>query len=403
MQLEAITWTRDSHELFDYESRSVENTSFHIDGSARVYRRGAHVLLGPDRDGGTYKLGFRIDNCAEYPESTEEGVLEYLLRAVYLDGRCIVQSAERQPESSAVQAKKLWTVVKEVGQYALHEGDVIKLGRFKLRVRQMCLGPEDDPVRPDVAAGEGSSCGIVAPPAADGMPCRICLLEGSGGDEDPLIEACSCRGSIQYVHLGCLRYWINGRLCLTDSSKHAYLFRQLACELCKVNYPVEVKMKDGMKIPLVPMPETRAPYIVLENMMRQEQTSGTTDQQIQAPSRGVFVISLSGKKILKLGRGHESDVRIADVSISRWHATVSFTESGQFVLEDHGSKFGTLVSMRRPRVIDPSCSDACRSRLCVQAGRTLFRLNYPTMSGEVDNWSVAAPSVAANESSETGQ
>ena len=55
MQLEAITWTRDSHELFDYESTSVEKASFHIDESVRVYRRGALVLLGPDRDGGMSK------------------------------------------------------------------------------------------------------------------------------------------------------------------------------------------------------------------------------------------------------------------------------------------------------------------------------------------------------------
>lgn len=315
-----------------------------------------------------------------------------------------MQSAERQPETSGVQAKKLWTVVKEVGQYTLHEGDVIKLGRFKLRVRQVCVGPHDDPVRPDLASGDGNSCGVVAPPTADGMPCRICLLEGSGGDEDPLVEACSCRGSIQYVHLGCLRYWINGRLCLTDASKHAYLFRQLACELCKVNYPVEVRMNDGVKIPLVPMPETRAPYIVLENMMRQEQPGDQTTSQAPA-SRGIFVISLSGKKVLKLGRGHESDVRIADVSISRWHATVSFTESGQFILEDHGSKFGTLVSMRRPRVVDPTCADPLRARLCIQAGRTLFHLNYPQVAASSeDNWSVAAPSVvgaSTNNNNET--
>ena len=327
---------------------------------------------------------------------TDEGVLEYLLRAVYLDGRCIVQSAERQPESSTVQAKKLWTVVKDVGQYLLHEGDVIKLGRFKLRVRQMCVGPEDDPVRPDITGGD-TSFGIVAPPSGDGMPCRICLLEGSGRDEDPLIQACSCRGSIQYVHLGCLRYWINGRLCLSDSSKHAYLFRQLACELCKVNYPVEVQLPDGSKMPLVPMPETRAPYIVLENMMRSDPQLGDTpgQQPNSAPaSRGIFVISLAGKKMLKLGRGHESDVRIADVSISRWHATVSFTDNGQFILEDHGSKFGTLVSMRRPRVVDPGCTNITRARLCVQAGRTLFKFNYPAAAPE-DTWSLnaTAPSV----------
>lgn len=43
---------------------------------------------------------------------------------------------------------------------------------------------------------------------------------------------------------------------------------------------------------------------------------------------------------------------IGQVSISRWHATVSFTEDGRFVLEDHNSKFGTLVALRRPRVIE---------------------------------------------------
>ena len=323
---------------------------------------------------------------------TDDGTLEYLLRAVYLDGRCIVQSADRQPDETSVQAKKLWTVVKEVGQYLLNEGDVIKLGRFKLRVRQICTGPDDEPVRPDITGGD-NSCGSVAPPSADGMPCRICLLEGSGSDADPLIEACSCRGSIQFVHLGCLRYWINGRLCLSDSSKHAYLFRQLACELCKVNYPVEVQMPDGVKMPLVPMPETWAPYIVLENMMRAEPQPG---EPAPVPaSRGIFVISLAGKKVLKLGRGHESDVRIADVSISRWHATVSFTDNGQFVLEDHGSKFGTLVSIRRPRVVDPGAPDAARSRLCVQAGRTLFKFNYPAVVGGEDTWSLnaTAPSV----------
>ena len=312
-----------------------------------------------------------------------EGPVEYLLRASKVDGRYTIQSPDKQPETSNIQAKKLWTVVKEVGQYVLGEGDVIKLGRFKLRVRQLCTGPNDDPVRPDVA-GSDASVGFVAPKDADGMPCRICLLEGTGSDEDPLIEACKCRGSIQYVHLGCLRYWINGRLCLSDSSKHAYLFRQLACELCKTNYPVEVLMPDSSKIPLVPMPETRAPYIVLENMMRTDQQSAAAaGDAAAAPTRGVFVISLSGKKTLKLGRGHESDVRIADVSISRWHATVSFNETSRnFVIEDHGSKFGTLVSMRKSRVISPT------DRLCVQAGRTLFKFNYPSNpeTGETGGW-----------------
>jgi pSer/pThr/pTyr-binding forkhead associated (FHA) protein len=43
-----------------------------------------------------------------------------------------------------------------------------------------------------------------------------------------------------------------------------------------------------------------------------------------------------------LGRGHESDVRISDISVSRAHAKISFKDK-RFYLEDSGSKFGTLV------------------------------------------------------------
>ena len=87
--------------------------------------------------------------------------------------------------------------------------------------------------------------------------------------------------------------------------------------------------------------EASPPFIVLER---------ETNRQ---DGRGVHVISLAEKKILKLGRGHESDVRFADVSISRWHASVYYTpETKQFTLTDHSSKFGTLVAMRAPVALD---------------------------------------------------
>lgn len=90
------------------------------------------------------------------------------------------------------------------------------------------------------------------------------------------------------------------------------------------------------------------------------------------------------RKELKLGRGHESDIRIADVSISRYHATIRFVDGksmmalanlifsfpsvtfkcpvvlvlprtfcvGEYVLEDNNSKFGTLVSLRKSQTVE---------------------------------------------------
>lgn len=49
-----------------------------------------------------------------------------------------------------------------------------------------------------------------------------------------------------------------------------------------------------------------------------------------------------------MGRGHDADVRVTDISVSRFHAIVKKTQKGYFYLEDNHSKFGTLALVRNP-------------------------------------------------------
>lgn len=49
------------------------------------------------------------------------------------------------------------------------------------------------------------------------------------------------------------------------------------------------------------------------------------------------------KNSFKLGRGHESDVRVSDISVSRFHAVLKYENDSHFYLQDNLSKFGTLV------------------------------------------------------------
>jgi pSer/pThr/pTyr-binding forkhead associated (FHA) protein len=45
-----------------------------------------------------------------------------------------------------------------------------------------------------------------------------------------------------------------------------------------------------------------------------------------------------------MGRGHESEVRICDISVSRCHSLLKFNPlTSNFYIEDNLSKFGTLV------------------------------------------------------------
>ena len=51
------------------------------------------------------------------------------------------------------------------------------------------------------------------------------------------------------------------------------------------------------------------------------------------------------KTVFRLGRGHDSDLRVNDISVSRCHAILKYIDN-QFYIEDNLSKFGTLVLLK---------------------------------------------------------
>jgi len=79
------------------------------------------------------------------------------------------------------------------------------------------------------------------------------------------------------------------------------------------------------------------------------------------------------KKRFRLGKSHESDVRISDTSLSKDHAVIKF-KSNQFYLEDKLSKFGTLVLVRSAYRLEPSFTAA------VQIDRTVISFNVKNLS-----------------------
>lgn len=72
----------------------------------------------------------------------------------------------------------------------------------------------------------------------------------------------------------------------------------------------------------------------------------------------IHLIRPSDKKdSFKFGRGHESDLRINDISVSRCHAIIKFRD-GKFYLEDNLSKFGTLVLVKNKTPLVPNFNKA---------------------------------------------
>ena len=75
---------------------------------------------------------------------------------------------------------------------------------------------------------------------------------------------------------------------------------------------------------LVKYDKPQGDYMVLESLSQEKNTS-----------RIIHIIRpAANKTVFKLGRGHESDLRINDISVSRCHTKIKF-EKGKFLLEDN--------------------------------------------------------------------
>lgn len=117
-----------------------------------------------------------------------------------------------------------------------------------------------------------------------------------------------------------------------------------------------MNLKNKYSLVDVARPE-KGNYLMLESINYEKNTA-----------RIIHIIMPSEtKKIFKLGRGHESDVRITDISVSRFHASINFSKEG-FYIEDNVSKFGTLA-LATTVEINPLIKKA------IQVGRTVISFN----------------------------
>jgi len=99
-------------------------------------------------------------------------------------------------------------------------------------------------------------------------------------------------------------------------------------------------------------------YIILESL--------NSIKENQYPLSIHVLMFIEENESFIIGRGHESDVRISDISVSRSHAKISL-KNKKFYLEDTGSKFGTLVLAKDDLEIN-------ENQQILQIGRTLISI-----------------------------
>lgn len=338
----------ESHGLFDYSNSEACNHQ--LETVAAVASLKSLSCLRKASHGSPEVRMLETKRSSEAPQG-----FECLLRLVQADGAFWIKKADQS------NPRRLWLVVRALpeGSHALQCGDLIKLGRVQLRVYHVATD-ECEAAKLGLSLGDFKTICVDSASQASCGPCRICFHEDSV-EGNPLIAPCHCKGSMQYVHVGCLRKWINSRINLPDSPSDSYFleYQHLKCEVCQGSYPSHIK-SGSQTLPLVELPRTSFPFIALENR--------------DNARAGLYVMSLAERKLLTLGSDWDCDIRICHATVDGCHSGIRF-QHGQFFLEDNNSRWGTLVRARGPLALEAGWN------VCVQVGGTVFSLALKALNG----------------------
>ena len=267
-------------------------------------------------------------------------------------------------------------------QYKINEGDIIRIGRITSKIKNIYFGnssntkylennnklievQEPQKKLNHKSMNENSNTYdskliLKKKTQKENKLCKICYME-EDNEENPLVRPCTCSGSLKYIHLKCLEHWINTRSYdKVDSTEICtiYIIKPAECEICKTKFPDFIR-HNGKLYSLIDFQHEFKSYLTLESL--------SVDKN---KNKFLYVISLENNGKIRLGRGHDSDVLLSDVSVSRIHCLLSIENKNVFI-EDNNSKFGTLVLIQAP-----SIQMVENLSLNFQVGRTFFNCKY---------------------------
>lgn len=324
VELKTSVWMLQEPELYDYQSSYKRNSSFHLTNSSAVYCRGSEVLVLP------------ID--AQVPAGAEKLAVIF----VHEDSALVVNAQSVQNENCA--AKSMWLVASQM-KFAgrsgcrLREGDVIRLANRQWVVTEISAGESARP--------EGIRTQLQVAPAD--AQCKICLGYESS-PENPLVAPCNCKGSVQYIHVGCLDHWLSSKLRHQDQHyRSRYRSPSLDCGLCGQTLPLDLEV-NGRHFHNLGVSKPRDRYVVLRDPANNEVQLWHWDD------------------CRELNLGSEDDNEITLEGLSSRHAKVTF-EGSELRLSDRNSRFGSLVLVQKPLMLVRGDFAA------VQCGNVLLRIN----------------------------
>ena len=384
------TWIKDSNGLFDYESKKTKNLKAFIGESISITRKG-------------YDLNSAKNNPLQKNEETLFTVIKSK-DSIYKIENKIHNQIELTEKNFTHLNNKIWFIINNDHNlnnqispnhfhninkdYYITKNDIIKLGRVKYIVSEVNMydNANEEKVENLNIIGEGKNyinelnSKIESPfeliykakclndesdenkKSEEKQLCKICYSEEIDSINNPMVHLCNCKGGLNYAHFGCIKQWMKTKLIKLENNKNtvkSYYIQCFNCEICKTPYPFRFRINNSNKIfDLIDIERPmNTNYIILESLNQIKENCNV---------KSIHVISLINNDDIYIGRGHDCDVRIKDISVSRYHCKLICDINNKTILiKDLKSKFGTLALIKTPfEIKDP---------IQLQIGRTYIK------------------------------
>ena len=178
--------------------------------------------------------------------------------------------------------------------------------------------------------------------------CRICFLTNSD-EENPLISPCKCSGSMKNIHYLCLKKCIEIKIVKKFEENYKfYSWKSFSCEICKSEYPKYIRIKD-LLFSLVDLEINYSSYVTCDYALYDDLKKKTF-------RKGILIFKINDENeedIITVGRSQNNKIKLKDISVSRTHCNF-VKKNNKLYIVDKGSKFGTLIYLNKSMYITPT-------------------------------------------------
>ena len=381
-KINCVTWGKDAHALFDYESEEIVKNIFTLGRGGKIFldnEKGTTTYEPDNQEDGFFLTGGHssssegclINFFNEYGSHTrvtkkikdeyefnKENITEVQSMIYYVIAQKELKGIKREYKSEYNYKPEIY--------------DIIRFGRVQFIVRSM----KDKSYSND---GESNDIKSIFLPNDNSnlkqtlnnkvLICELCEKKETDNINNPIIKICPCK-KCPLLHINCFKneylkkdkmFYYSNKDYMNGSLKIVSLINFL-CPLCNEPYNPIIKINSRFYNILPYSFDKNIFHIVLES--------------INFVKDGVYCIMViiftfpNKKEEFFLGRGHEATFKISDISISRVHAKI-YLKDENIVIDDLGSKFGTLLLARNS--ID--VGEMIEKKMKIQIGRNVIWLD----------------------------